>query len=67
MNITSNIDKYHNEMAQMAYEKYCKEIRAHPCLTPKSQISFTDFFQEKLQGMNAVIGLEDNSCVGFLL
>lgn len=67
MNITNQIDRYFDEIAEMAYEKYCEEVKRHSCLTKRTKAGFTEFFREKLQGMKGIIGLEDGNCVGFLL
>lgn len=69
---TDNIDNYFDKIAAMAYEKYCEEVRRHPCLmnnacsVKRTKESYADFFREKLQGMHGVIGLENDIPVGFL-
>lgn len=67
MDITSEMEKYFDDICDISYHKHCEEVKHHIFLKVMSKSSFVTFFRQKLEGMNCLVGIENGKCIGFLL
>ena len=67
MDITSEMEKYFDDICDISYHKHCEEVKHHTFLKVMSKSSFVTFFRQKLKGMNCLVGTENGKCIGFLL
>lgn len=67
MKIINRGTEYIEDIYDIAYRKYCRELENHPDISKKSESDFIELIKEKVDYYDCLIGVEKNQCLGFIL